>query len=147
MEGEGSPLASRDVSSPSATSGAGAVARGSPPGCCLRAVVCSKWKCDFLISCPNTLSPGLFRPASRLGGRPAWFSCSVGTGLGPGARCLSLLRSRCLGSSLSALQASPRSHCKLLDNINHWIMLKNQDFWLFKITWSSFPLSHVASNG
>lgn len=122
MEGEGLPLAGRNVSSPSAMSGAGVLARDSTPlwnrfsplGCCWRAVVCSKWKCDFLISCPNTLSLGLSRPTSHLSGRPARFGCSVGTGLRPGARCLSFLSSRCLGSSLSALQASPRSRLFLI---------------------------------
>lgn len=125
----------------------------SPPGCCLLAVVRSTWQRDFPIPCLNTLSPCLFRPLPRtrptscLSGRSAWLSCSVGTGSRPGAWSLSfLIPVVWVPPSLPVRHLRGRL-VKLLDNINHWILLEKQDFWLFKITWSAFPLSHVASSG
>lgn len=113
-----------------------------PLGCCLLAVVCSSWTRDFLISCPNTLSPALLRPLPR---EAAWVSCS-GPGSGPG-RVLAMPQRPLFGFSPLPFRRLRGRAVKLHDDINHRIMLKDQDVWLFKITWSAFPPSRVASSG
>lgn len=91
------PFASRTVSRPSAGLGAG-VARdtedvtslfsgmGSAPRAAVGLVVCSKGKCDFLVSCLNALSAGRVPHPVSAGGRLGSAAPSgSSSGLGHGA--------------------------------------------------------------